>query len=335
MHKELVINYIKFSVPLLLLLFLVMLPRTIAFQHSPAELSVGILLDLLITIPLIFYFLIRKTEIPTFTIIYPFLIGMVLAGIIIPIEHQFLLSRIKGIALPLVEIGIISLLLYKVKSLNASLKKTKEDDFYDKLLIACQEVFPNRMAKIVATEIAVIYYLFVSTKRKDITELEFTYFKKSGIKSVIGVFLFLISIETFVLHIVVARWNSTIAWVLSLIGVYTMIQIVAVLRSMNKRLITINYETQSLHLRYGFGCQTFIPFQSIERIEKSRKSITNDKGHVCLSLFDMVDSNNVIIYLKEENTLQKIYGIEKRYTAISLFVDEKDLFVESIEQISG
>ncbi len=334
MIKSLQLNHLKWGIPVLMLLFLIVLPRTMQFQTAPGELSIGILLDLLVTIPIIYYLLIRKTNIPKFTVVYPFLWGIGIAGFLIPVEHQTLLSNIKVIAIPLFEIGIVSLLLYKVWSLNKSFSKTEGHDFYDKLLIACQEVFPNRIGKILATEIAVIYYLFAPGKKQEKSALEFTYYKKSGILTILAVFLFLVAIETFVVHFVVSKWSVNVAWVLTFLGVYTMLQVLAIIRSMSKRSITINQKNSTLNLRYGFGSQTSIPLHTILKVEKTR-STSNEKTNVCLSVFDLIDSNNVTIHLSEENTLQKIYGIEKKYTSISLFVDELDLFVEEVERLNN
>lgn len=327
------LSYLKLSIPILIVLFLVILTRTIGFQQSPDELSIGVLLDLLVTIPVLFYFLIRNTQVPKITVCYTFLAGLLLASFIIPADEQQLLSKVKVIAIPIIEIGIVSMLLFKMSRLSKSLKKSSGDDFYDKLLLACNEVFPNRVGKILATEIAVFYYLFYSKKKDINSELEFTYSEKSGIKSIVVVFLFLISIETIVVHLLVSKWNVTVSWILSLLGLYTIIQVLAILRSMNKRLITIDYEAESLNLRYGFGSQTLISFDSIRSIEKSTKAFANEKSHVCLSLFDLLDSNNIVIHLNDENKLQKIYGMEKKYRSISLFIDESDLFVETIEEI--
>jgi hypothetical protein len=326
------LRYLQFGLPILIVLFLLVIPRTNSFQSSPEELSKGILLDFLITIPVLFYFLIRKTNIPKITIIYSFIGGLAMASLVIPTDYHQLLTKVKYISIPLIEIGIVSMLIYKISRLGKSLNKTTGADFYDRLLQACHEVFPNRVGNILATEIAVIYYLFAPKNKKAKTDLEFTYYKKSGIKLTLSTFLFLISIETMVVHLLVSEWDLTLAWVLSIIGIYTMMQVFAIMRSMNKRLIKIDYESKILKLRYGFGSQTIIPFHSMSSIEKSQKTF-NSKSHICLSLFDILDSNNIIIYLNEENKLQKIYGIEKKYKSISIFVDNKNEFVNRIEQI--
>ncbi|MEM8902045.1 MAG: hypothetical protein AAGC85_28315, partial [Bacteroidota bacterium] len=58
-----------------------------------------------------------------------------------------------------------------------------------------------------------------------------------------------------------------------------------------------------------------------------------EEGHISLSLFDVVDTHNLTIYLKEEASLQKIYGINKSFRSISLFVDEKEAFKAEIEEL--
>lgn len=333
MNKKISLGQLLFGLPILILLFLIVLPRTTAFRIAPAELSIGILLDLLFTIPLVYFLLIRKTKIPKFTIIYPFLIGIVVAGFILPVEHQELLTMIKYTAVPVLEMGVVSLVIYKMIALRKALKETSRADFYDKALIACAEVFPNRVGKILATEMAVVYYFFALPRKEAKEQLAFTGYQKSGIRTTVGVLLFLVVAETSVVHLMVAQWSHTVAWILSLIGIYTIIQIIAILRSLSQRPMRIDHEAKCLELKYGFGCQTTIPFKEIESIEKSRRSATDNKDHICLSLFEMLDTNNIIIKLRNENTLYKIYGMEKKYTSISLFVDEKDLFVAEVEQV--
>ena len=333
MTKDIKLKYLQLVLPIAIVVFLALIPVTIAFQNAPEEISLGILLDLLITIPILFYFIIRKTQIPKISLIYVLIAGLILASLIIPTDYHQLLIKVKFILIPLLEIGILSILVYKISLLNKSLKKNHGDDFYDKLLISCSEVFPNRIGKILATEIAVFYYLFVPQDKEHPSDVEFTYFKKSGIKTILAVFLFLVVVETIVVHFLLAKWNLTVAWILSFLGVYAMIQVLSVMRSMNKRLITIDYETEFLKLRYGFGCQTLISFDEISCIEKTQKINDKTKAHVNLSLFDLLDSKNIVIHLNTENKLQKIYGIEKKYKSISIFVDEKDDFANRIEQI--
>ena len=84
---------------------------------------------------------------------------------------------------------------------------------------------------------------------------------------------------------------------------------------------------------YGFACQVDVPFAAIEKIEKTSKTLPATAQNCSLSVFDMIDSSNIVIYLNRELILQKIYGIEKPFRSISLFIDEKDCFVEQVEEL--
>ncbi|MEM8900352.1 MAG: hypothetical protein AAGC85_19710, partial [Bacteroidota bacterium] len=295
MNKPVGLSYGAFGFLILVVSFLAFIPTTRLFLESPSQLSVGILLDLLITVPIGYFFLIRKKKIPNFTIIYVFILGLLLASWIIPAAHQQLLVRVKTIAIPLIEVGVISMLIYKMSSLRTFLKNVKGTDFYDRLLLACQDVFPGRIGRILATEMAVMYYLFSWRKKHTSQENGYTYFQRSGIKSIISALIFLLMVETIVVHILVDHWNPRLAWVLSLLGSYAILQVLAILRSMNQRLILIDHQSKELKLRYGFGSQVYIPFNAIEKIEKYHSQVKESEGHVSLSLFDIVDTHNLTI----------------------------------------
>lgn len=74
------------GIPLLLISTLFLVINSSFFIEYPKELSIGITLDLLITIPFVYFLIIRKKEIPKITVITLFVIGIVIASIMIP-EH--------------------------------------------------------------------------------------------------------------------------------------------------------------------------------------------------------------------------------------------------------
>jgi len=150
---------------------------------------------------------------------------------------------------------------------------------------------------------------------------------------IVVVLLFLVLAETIVVHLLVAPYHFQIACLLTFLSLYAGLQIIAILRSLNRRPIKIDYTNQILRLRYGFACQTDIPFSHIKQIESSRKLLSTEKGNIKLSVFDLIDSHNVNLYLHQESTLQKIYGIQKSFSSISIFIDERDAFVAAIQEI--
>lgn len=314
---------------------LVFLPFTKQFRENPEIFSVAILLDLLVTIPLLYLMLIWKRQIPKFTVAYVIIGCILLANFIIPEAHKKLLTQIQIIAIPLIEVGIFGLVIYKLRSLRQRFKEIQEEDFYNKLVIACEQVFPKRVARILATELGVFYYLFNFSGTTVHKENQYTYYKKSGIKMVIGVFLCLLVVETFIVHILVSKWHEGFAWVLTFLGCYAMLQILAIIQSMDKRPISIDNNKKILKLNYGFACQSQIPFAWIKSIGPHKSELRNNKNHTFLSVFDLLDTNNVTIELNKENILYKIYGIEKKYDSISLFVDDKERFVHDVKESLG
>jgi len=326
MRLKSLVNYLVLSIPLIIASFLFILTRSDHFQKSSSELSYAITLDFLITIPLVYALIIWKGGIPKFTILSIFILCLLVASYVIPENEQELLDQVKYIAIPVLEIGIFSFLIYKIRSISKSISENglASLDFYDKLKMACQSTFPGRVGKLFCTEIAVMRYALFPLKKVAIMPNEFSYYKKSGIKSIIAVLIGLVLVEVIVVHLIVAQSSEKIAWILTAVGLYALIQVLSLLRSMNHRPITINYEEKILELRYGFFAETAIPFSWITELEINKKSLAESKSVIKLSPLDLVDTHNIILKLDRTHILHKIYGIEKEYKSIAVFIDEKE-----------
>ncbi len=322
---------IVFGLPLLMLLFSIFLTKTISFSNNPSQLSFAITADLLATVPLLYLALIWKTEIPKYTAISAFIIGLIAASYIIPTEHQSLLSIAKTFILPLLELGIFAVITLKFRAIVKKFKSQSNVslDFYDTLKIAANEVLPKKIAALIVTEAAVIYYAFFGWKKQTLEENEFTIHRRSGSREMLGAFSFIILIETFAMHMAIHNWSNTLAWILTFLSIYTGLQVFALIRSLPKRPIKI--EGDKVHLRYGFICETTIDIANIDSIEFSRKADKDNDSIQKLSILGDIDTHNTLIHLKEEATITRIYGIQKKYRTLSLHVDEKEQFKNRIE----
>lgn len=327
------INYLLFTLPLAILLFVIMLPRTALFSGDPSGLSFGILMDMLITIPLVYLLIIWKTTVPKFSVLYVFLACLLLCGLAIPLEHQSLFKSIKNIALPAIELGILSGVAYKIFSLSKVLRNSgsAQVDFYDKLKLACSDIFPGRVGKMLASEMAVLYYLFARNKSEQYPQGTYSAYKTNGIQMTVGVLLGLIFVETFVVHLLLAESYPILAWILTILSLYAIIQIISILRSLKLRQSFIDYDKKLLELRYGFAASATIAFADIEKVESNRRSLPKSEDNATLSTFDILDTHNIILHLNKENTLQKMYGMEKKFTRIAIYLDEKEAFIKELE----
>ncbi|UII74910.1 hypothetical protein LV716_11645 [Flagellimonas sp. HMM57] len=320
-----------FTLPLLIVGTLVLLVKSIWFQQNPNLLALGVTIDLLLITPLVYFLLVRKTRIPTTTIV-PFLIFVtVVCSVILPKENQLYLGLFKTWLLPVIELSILSFVLYKlygaIKLYNV--EKQYSLDFFSTLKKVCTEILPKAMVMPVVMEISVFYYGFLYWKKRDFKENEFSYHKNSGTITLLVAIIFIVTIETVVLHIIIGKWNTIAAWVLTFLSTYSGIQILGFLKSMLKRPISI--EGDKLHLRYGIMNESIIDLSNIDVIELSSKEIESNHETRKLSFLGDLESHNIIIRLKNENMLTGLYGIKKSYKNLVLFIDNPITFRNSIE----
>ena len=97
---------------------------------------------------------------------------------------------------------------------------------------------------------------------------------------------------------------------------------------MYKRPIII--ENNKLFLRYGIMNETTIDIRNIESIEVTSKDVELNKETRKLSILGELESHNIIIKLKEENTLIGLYGIKRKFKNIIFHIDDKNEFKNRI-----
>lgn len=323
-------NLINFGIPLILLGTLILLIKS-TFLNGNDTLDIAITADLLLTVPLVYFLLIRKSEIPNISVVPVMITGLLIGSYFLPKESQTCLSIFKTWALPVIEISILTYVIIKVRKaikIHKSLKGSKPD-FFNALKSICYEILPKKLVLLFATEIAVFYYGFFNWKTKKINENEFTYHKNSGTPALFGGFIMIIGVETVALHFLLARWNIIAAWILTTLSVYTAIQVFGFAKSLSKRPISINKD--SLTLKYGILNEVEIPFSDIDKVELSRKTLEKEELTKTLSPLGELESHNVIIHLKKEHELVGLYGMKKKFNLLGLHIDEPKEFNKRME----
>ncbi|MDD7887063.1 hypothetical protein [Flavivirga sp. 57AJ16] len=323
---------IVFGLPLLIIGLMVFIVKSPMFQLNPDKLAIGVTFDLLLTAPFIYFLLIRKTNIPKTTMI-PFIIfGMVICSVILPSENQHYLNLFKIWILPIIELSVLSFVIYNVRKgiKRYKEKKTYVSDFFSTLKNTCYDILPKPVVIPFVTEIAVFYYGFIYWKKRELNENEFSYHKNSGTIALLIAIILIVAIETVVLHIVLAKWSLIAAWILTCLSIYSGIQIFGFLKSMIKRPIAIEHNT--LYLRYGIMNESTMDLKNIDSIEISSKDIKNNKEIRKLSFLGELENHNVIITLKTEHTLIGLYGVKRKFKVLALHVDDKIEFKNRINK---
>ncbi|MEN8188102.1 MAG: hypothetical protein ABFR05_13330 [Bacteroidota bacterium] len=323
-------NLINFGIPLALLGTLILLMKS-SFLNGNDTLNFAITVDLLLIIPLIYFLLIRKSEIPNTTVIPVMIIGLLIGSYFLPQESQTYLSIFKTWALPVIEISILAFIIIKVRTAIRKYKglKGSTPDFFIALKSTCYEILPKKLVLPFATEVAVFYYGFINWKTREINDNEFTYHKKSGTPALFYAFILIIGVETIAIHFLLTRWSFIAAWILTALSIYTAIQVFGFAKSLTQRPISINQD--SLTLKYGILNEVEIPFSDIDKVELSRKSLEKNELTKTLSPLGELESHNVIIHLKKENELVGLYGMKKRFNLLGLHIDEPKDFKEKMK----
>jgi len=319
------------GIPLTMMMGLVLITQFVVFNTNTSQLSTAVTIDFVLTIPLVYFFLIRKHSIPKITMLPVFVLGTVIASFILPKDQQEYLTLAKNWLLPVVELTVISILIWKVRKLIQQFKIEKNTtlDFYDAVKQAAKEILPKQVASIFATEVAMIAYSIFKWKKPKLSGIHFTNYKDNGIIALLGIIMFLVIVETFVIHLLLTRWSPTAAWVLSILSIYTGFQILGHLKALLYRSITIVGAT--LYLRNGILGDVKVDMGNIEKVECTNVVVENEYKEVRnLSLLRDLEGHNIALHFKEAVILEQAYGFSKKADVLLLHIDDPKHFSDVV-----
>ncbi|WP_020534368.1 hypothetical protein [Lewinella cohaerens] len=325
-------NLINFGTPLSLFGVLILLMKSSFLTGSSDAINLAITADLLLTVPLVYFLLIRKTEIPKTTVVPMMIIGLLIGSYLLPQGSQAYLTIFKAWVLPVIEVSLLLFVTFKVRKAIKTYKGVKgaTPDFFNALKNTCREILPTKLATPFATEVAVMYYGFIHWSARSLQEHEFTYHKRSGTPALLGIFIFIIGIETVAIHLLLASWSNIAAWVLTTLSIYTGVQLLGFAKSLSQRPISIR--KNSLALKYGILSEVEVSLSDIDHVELSRKPLAKDSLSEKLSPLGEMESHNVIIHLTRAYELTSLYGKKKTFKVLGLHIDQPKVFKERVEK---
>lgn len=308
--------------------------RSALFNTKPHLLSVAVLLDLTLVVPLLYYAcVIRAGRAPVISIAPLVLLGFAVASIALPAAaSRDYLPHIKYLA-ALPELLIVGYLLIKARQTWQSYPRADQAsvDFVDRLRFICRaSLGKNVLAEVFVSELAMLYYAFFSWRAvPPARALSFSYHKKSGWASMLCALLMVVAAESFVTHYFIQKWSSVAAWALSALSVYGAVWLIGDHRAMCLRPIFLDEE--ALYLRQGLRWSAQIPLCAIERIEVAG---INDVRQSAPDYFRAVvlGEPDFLIVLKEAVVADGIFGLKKGFRQAGVAVDEAQLFAEKLNE---
>jgi len=186
----------------------------------------------------------------------------------------------------------------------------------------------EKAANIISSEIGVLYYAFLGRKDKKIDyQTKFTSYKENGIILVLATFLFIFLIETTGVHLLLNVWNSKAAWTVTILSLYTCIQLYAHIKAIKARPVLLCDDLLEIH--NGLAGDAVINYNNIEKIELSNK-IPCGRNTIKIALIKGFENHNCIIYLEQPVEVTKIFGVKRKSDTILFFVDRSKDFLTAL-----
>lgn len=306
------------------------------FTEFDQVLSIGIILDFVVVIPLLIYFLIYKKINVSFLSVLPFaLLGYILLGFMMPSTGQRLLDVVKYILIP-IEVTFLSYLIY---SIILNIRKTRRSNMeglhpiqvlQNSLDITFKQ---SLMVPVLAHELAVLFYSLFSWKTKPYVRqgsLWFSYHHNSGALVMVLFVSKLLLLEGVLVHILLAQWSHTLAWIISFGNLYLILMLISEVRAMyiNPILMT----DKSVIIRYGNQMFADIDLDFMKSADKIMfDKLTKEKLKV--SFVPLFTEPNIHIQLKDKISIIGPYGVRKKVDHIYLFLDQPEEFLRVCNKI--
>lgn len=321
-----------YGLPLLVILI------SIALTFSPlvasnSYLATGIIYDLTLTAPLLFLCLSRKSKISKLKVVPFFIIGTLIASYFIPKNNQGHLHLIITYLVPVLELSLFTFILIKLRKAFKVFRKNSNAsiDFLTLSRKSISEFFgESRFSNFLSSEITMFYYAFFSWKPRKRTQLEFTNYKENASMALGLSFLMLIGIETYAFHVLLAKWNTTVAWIFTAVSIYSAFMVIGHIKALLQRPSVLTKE--KLTLKNGLLADVTINLNEIDFVEVFTKELiaTKDIKIGNLGIQKESTDHNIAIHFRTPQTIVKVYGLTNTCDVLLIHMDNRVNFVTAL-----
>ncbi len=289
-----------------------------------------LLIDLLITIPLIYWMLFRPTIKQLFvksSVLFAF--GVLVGSFIIPESLKTLWPYLEYLrfiiigAIVLIEISLVASLIHIVK--QATNQTNNLEQVISNFLKAKR--LSSRLIELYLLEARIWLYALFS--RRKTFEFEgkqhFSYSNHNGNASNQQGFIFIILFELPIVHLILHfAWSPTAAYWISGLTAYGLIFMYADYKATLIRPLSLSQD--ELIIRYGVWGNTRLPLSKIESVSSHNKPVKRSKTSIRFCQFG---PPNVCILLKPDTKLQTAFGFTCK-KKVYLGIDNPQLLIKAI-----
>lgn len=314
-------------------------------QPLPKEVVLGSILDFLITIPLLCYFIFLHKKYSLKYILPIIVVSYFLGSFIISNQylHQFSFMKwftfgAEGLFI-LVELSIFFRVAKKVPQLVAAWKVIRPAEPY--FLIAfqrtCHKVLgQNKMMELLSMDLSMFYYgLFSWRNKQDFdSQRHFTYHLQTSYIAFVIMMIHAMVIETIGFHFLLHQWNPSLAWVLFILNFYGVFFFLGDIQAV--RLCPIRLDEKNMLLQIGLKKRIEIDYSLIEEIrpyqyQKLTKKEKKQVFQATLTEFFPVEPQFELV-LKEKVQASFAFGIKKSFSTVYIRLDDPQSFAQKLTE---
>lgn len=306
--------------------------RSPVFAAEPGALSLAVTFDLVVFLPGLYLLVAWRRGWPRVSAIPVFGLCLATAYALLPAVHQGYLEALEP-ALALLELAVLGLIAWKARQVGRELRRAGASgggasDFPERFETALVRVLGHLgVARILATEASVLRYGLAGWGRAAARgEGVFSYHRKSGYGAIVGVFVWLILMETAGLHLLLSRWSPAAAWVLTGLTLYGVVFLLADYHAMRHRPLRI--EDGELRLTVGLRWRLRLPLAEILEARVSGADPGPRQGLLAAAV--LRGRHNVLLTLHRSHRAVGFYGLTRECERLALTVDDPEAFVRAL-----
>ena len=299
----------------------------------PRLLADALTLDLIVTVPLAYWFLaVRRAGWPRLSVVPVFVLCVAATRLVPGLEAGRLLPWLEWVAIP-AELVLLSLVARRAIAMSRALRTAEGDDALESLRRAATELVEvERAADVIAYEAAILWYALVGGGRHETPPgaAAFGVRRRSGYGPVLVGLLFALVAEAIAVHLLVRRWSVVAAWILTILTAYAVLWLIGDFRALGRRSILVIGE--ELIVRLGLRWTVRVPLEEIRAVRASGTPGPPPPGHLRAVI---LGDERQIVELDSERVAMGLYGIRKRVRSIGLAVDEPERFLRCLAERRG
>ena len=230
-------------------------------------------------------------------------------------------AGLLGILALAVEVGLVAYVVIAARRAAARLPEGESDAATRFRLVARQVLRSRALGDVLTTEVMLLYYAFTRPQREGESGAFSVHRTSTYVHVLVGIGMALI-VETVAVHFLVRLHSPALAWVLTLLSLYTLLWLVGDYRALVARPIRVT--ASHLRFRYGLRWEADVPRDAVKDVELLPPPMgptPKEKGRLVVAL---PGGANLKLQFERPMDFLGLYGWRKGVAELRVRVDEPE-----------